>query len=218
MPGGCCPTSASTRHHIESGQTIQIEQTRQAKASRHLSAEALVNSAAAALRDTGPRGLKDFDVFPAPLYATDSSGKILYFNPACVEFAGRTPTLNVDRWCVSWKLYASDGAALAHDQCPMAVAIRGGKSVRGVEAFAERPDGERTRFRPFPTPAVDKKGRVVGAVNLLVPVDGNPHHDLLAKADKCRSLAKWVTDKDTENVLTGMAEECESLAEALRLD
>jgi hypothetical protein len=100
----------------------------------------------------------------------------------------------------------------------MAAAIRCGKPVRGIEAFAERPDGGRTRFRPFPTPAVDKAGRVVGAVNLLVPIDRNPHQDLLAKADKCRGLAKWVTDKKTETVLTGMAEECESQAEALRLD
>ncbi|HMI40393.1 MAG TPA: hypothetical protein VK485_04085 [Sphingomicrobium sp.] len=218
MRSGCCPQQRICASPLESGPVIQTVRPRQAKAPRHLSAEALVNTAAAALRDTGPRGLKDFDAFPAPLYATDKTGKILYFNPACVEFAGRTPTLNVDRWCVSWKLYASDGAALAHDQCPMAVAIRVGKSVRGVEAFAERPDGERTRFRPFPTPAVDEAGRVVGAVNLLVPVDGNPHQVLLAKADKCRSLAKWVTDKKTENVLTGMAEECESHAEALRLD
>ena len=170
------------------------------------------------MRDTGPRALKNFDAFPAPLYATDDSGKILYFNPACIDFAGRTPALNVDRWCVSWKLFASDGAALAHDQCPMAVAIHEGRPVRGVEAFAERPDGERIRFRPFPTPAIDDDGRVIGAVNLLVPVDGNPHRELLAKADKCRSLAKWVTDKTVENVLTGMAEECESHAEALRLD
>jgi len=178
----------------------------------------LVTGAAAALRNKGARALKDFDRFPAPVYATDESGKILYFNPACVDFAGRTPTLNVDRWCVSWKLYAADGGALAHDECPMALAIRDGQPVRGVEAFAERPDGERTRFRPFPTPAVDETGRVVGAVNLLVPVDGNAHRDLVARADKCRVLAKWVTDRQAEDVLTGMARECERHAEALRLD
>ena len=60
-------------------------------------------------RDTGASALKDFDGFPAPLYATDDGGKILYFNPACVEFAGRNPTLHVDRWCVTWKLYTDDG-------------------------------------------------------------------------------------------------------------
>jgi len=208
----------ATRSDIGSGKIIQTVQTRQAKASRQLAAEALVNSAAVALRDTGPRALKDFDRFPAPIYATDDTGKILYFNPACIDFAGRTPALHVDRWCVSWKLYACDGAALAHDECPMAVAIRKGEPVRGVEAFAERPDGERTRFRPFPTPAVNELGRVIGAVNLLVPVDGNAHRDLVARAEKCRSLAKWVTDKQAETILTGMAKECERHAAALRLD
>ena len=162
--------------------------------------------------------MREFEGFPAPLYATDESGKILYFNAACVQFAGRTPTLNVDRWCVTWKLYTDEGTFLPHDQCPMAVAIRGGEPVRGVEAYAERPDGERTRFRPFPTPALDDSGRVVGAVNLLVPVDGSTHRDLIARANKCRSLAKWVTDKQAEKVLTGLAKECERHAEALRLD
>ena len=170
------------------------------------------------MRKTGARALRDFDRFPAPLYATDGSGRILYFNPACIDFAGRTPTLLVDQWCVSWKLYSEDGVILPHDQCPMAVAIRDKTTVRGVEAFAERPDGERIRFRPFPTPAVDDSGRVLGGVNLLVPVDGNAHRDLVARADKCRNLAKWVTDKQAEQVLTGMARECERHAEALRLD
>ena len=100
----------------------------------------------------------------------------------------------------------------------MAVAIRNGKPVRGVEIFAERPDGSRIKSRPFPTPVVDEGGRLIGAVNLVVPVDGNPHRDLLARASKCRSLAKWVTDKQAENILTGMAKECERHAEALRLD
>lgn len=202
----------------EGGTPIQAVQSRPTMATRHEATEALVGSAVASLRDAGAGALRHYDDFPAPLYATDGSGRITYFNPACVEFAGRSPALMVDRWCVSWKLYSNDGASLPHDKCPMAVAIRDGRPVRGVEAFAERPDGERTRFRPFPTPAVDEAGRVIGAVNLLVPVDGNPHRDLIAKADKCRTLAKWVTDKRAQKVLTGMARECERHAEALRLD
>lgn len=203
---------------MEVGPDIQAVQSRPILATRHYATEALVGSAVASLRETGPRALSDYDAFPAPLYATDRNGTIVYFNPACVEFAGRSPTLLVDQWCVSWKLYADDGTFLPHDQCPMAVAIRDGQPVRGVEAFAERPDGERRRFRPFPTPAVDEGGRVVGAVNILVPVDGSAHRDLIAKADKCRVLAKWVTDKKAEDVLNGMARECEIHAEALRLD
>lgn len=170
------------------------------------------------LRDDGSHRLREFDQFPAPVYATDDGGKIVYFNPACVEFAGRTPTLGVDRWCVSWKLHSDDGRPLAHDQCPMAVAVRESRPVRGIEAFAERPDGKRTRFRPFATPAFDDTGRVMGAVNLLVPVDGKSHRGLLATASKCRNLARWVSDARASATLKHMAGECETQAEVLRLD
>ena len=181
-------------------------------------AEELVCTAAAFLRSDGPGRLSQFDHFPAPIYATDECGKISYFNPACVAFAGRTPALGVDQWCVSWKLHGDDGTALPHDQCPMAVAVREGRSVRGVEAYAERPDGSRTRFRPFPTPAVDEDGSVVGAVNLMVPLNGDAARKLLATAAKCRNLAQWVNDRQASDTLKHMAGECEGQAAVLRLD
>jgi hypothetical protein len=51
----------------------------------------------------------------------------------------------------------------------MAIAEKG-RAVRGVEAVAERPDGTRVRFIPFPTPLCEAEGRVVGAINMLVDV------------------------------------------------
>jgi PAS domain-containing protein len=203
---------------MEAGQIIQTVQPPEAATSRFHAAEALVGGAAAILKDKGPHAMSEFDRLPAPLYATDQNGKIVYFNPACVDFAGRTPALLVDRWCVSWKLYADDGAAMPHAACPMAVAIRNGRPVRGIEAVAERPDGERVRFRPYPTPVLDPEGRMIGAVNLLVLADGIAHRDLLARAAKCRSLAKWVTDKQAQDVLRDMAREFERHAAALRPD
>lgn len=182
------------------------------------SAEELVDSAVAVLREEGPGRLGKFDQFPAPVYATDDQGKLIYFNPACVEFAGRTPTIGVDHWCVSWKMRRDDGSALPHDQCPMAVAVCEGRAVRGIEAFAERPDGEQRRFRPFPTPAFDDDGKLLGAVNLLVPIDGSAHAGLLATAAKCRNLALWVSDRQASETLKHMADECESQAAVLRLD
>lgn len=186
--------------------------------SRHRSPEELVSAAAIILRDEGARQLAPLDAFPAPLYATDGEGRIVYHNRASVDFAGRTPTLFVDRWCVSWKLHTDEGAALAHDACPMAVAIRERRPVRGATAWAERPDGARTRFQPFPTPALDEGGQVVGAVNLLIPLDDTIRRDLIAKADKCRHLAQWVTDRSARDTLRQMARECEGQAAALRLD
>jgi PAS domain S-box-containing protein len=107
---------------------------------------------------------------PAAIYTTDADGKITYFNQAAVDLAGRTPTLGVDQWCVTWKLFLPDGTPLPHDQCPMAIAIKEGRPVRGVEAVAERPDGTRVPFIPYPTPMRDAEGKIVGAINMLVDV------------------------------------------------
>jgi hypothetical protein len=53
----------------------------------------------------------------------------------------------------------------------MAVAIHEDRRVRGVTAVAERPDGTRVHFRPFPTPLHDAYDNLVGAVNVLIDVD-----------------------------------------------
>src|SRR5580658_6292907 len=110
------------------------------------------------------------DALPAAVYTTDAEGRITYFNPAATELAGRTPTLGSDEWCVTWRLYLPDGTPLPHDECPMAVALKEDRAIRGVEALAERPDGTRRPFLPFPTPLHDLSGKLVGAVNMLVDI------------------------------------------------
>lgn len=166
----------------------------------------------------GPSLLSEYDVFPAPVYATDEGGRISYFNAASVEFAGRTPTLGVDRRCVSWKMFDPQGTEVPHDRCQMAISVRESYAVRGIEAIAERPDGSRASFRAFPTPAIDEAGRTVGGVNLLVPLDGEAERKLLATATKCRNLAKWVSDSHVRETLQHMADDCEGQAAVLRLD
>lgn len=109
------------------------------------------------------------NALPASVYTTDAEGRITFFNDACVDFAGRVPALG-EAWCVTWKLYNLDGSRLPHDECPMAVAIKEGRSVRGAEAIAERPDGTRVTFQPFPTPLFGVDGKLVGAVNMLVDI------------------------------------------------
>jgi two-component sensor histidine kinase len=52
----------------------------------------------------------------------------------------------------------------------MAAALKEKRAVRGAEAVAERPDGSRVPFIPYPTPLLDGAGEVVGAVNVLVDV------------------------------------------------
>jgi PAS domain S-box-containing protein len=123
-----------------------------------------------ALRDS-ERGLQELlAAIPAAIYTTDAAGRIAYYNEAAVEFAGRRPTIGSDEWCVTWKLYCPDGTPLPHDQCPMAIALKEGRPVRGKEAVAERPDGTRVPFIPFPTPIRNARGEVIGAINMLVDI------------------------------------------------
>ena len=110
------------------------------------------------------------DALPAAIYTTDAEGRITHFNPAAVAFGGRVPQLGTDEWCVTWKLYHPDGTPMPHDQCPMAIALKEGRPILGAEAIAERPDGTRVWFTPYPTPLRDDAGRIVGAINMLVDI------------------------------------------------
>src|ERR1700682_6346520 len=157
--------------------------------------------------------LSALDQLPAAIYVTDPDGLITYYNPACIDFAGRVPTVGRDRWCVTWKLYTEDGAFLPHDQCPMAVAIVEQRSVRRVTAIAERPGGRRVTFMPYPTPIFDTQGKLLGAVNILVDVtDSRQAEFLRSQARKCRRLALSVCDQQTADTLTLMAGEYEQKA------
>jgi len=117
---------------------------------------------------------------PAAVYTTDLEGRITFYNDAAVAFAGRRPSIG-EKWCVTWRLYRPDGSYLPHDQCPMAVTLKEGRAVRGAEAIAERPDGSRVWFTPFPTPLTDATGKMVGAVNMLVDISDRKAAELRQK-------------------------------------
>jgi len=122
--------------------------------------------------ETGSREKQFRDLLqalPAAIYTTDAEGRITFFNRACIEFAGRTPKIG-DMWCVTWKLFTPDGTPLRHEDCPMAIALKENRPVRNVEAIAERPDGTRICFMPYPTPLRDAAGELLGAVNMLVDI------------------------------------------------
>ncbi|MGK9419012.1 PAS domain S-box protein [Pseudomonas cedrina] len=109
------------------------------------------------------------EALPAAVYTTDAAGRITFYNRAAIELSGQTPQLG-DQWCVTWKLFNTDGSYLPHDQCPMAVALRENRPIRGVEAVAQRPDGSRVPFAPYPTPLHDADGNLIGAINMLVDI------------------------------------------------
>ena len=106
----------------------------------------------------------------APLYATDAEGWLTYYNDAAAGLWGRHPTLGEERWCGSWRIYDTDGALLAREQWPLAVAFQQGSALRGLQVVLERPDGTRVPVMPHPTPLRDKAGTLVAGSNILVPV------------------------------------------------
>lgn len=147
-------------------------------------ADGILRKVADLVRNGDRAQLQGLDSFPIAIYVTDSNGFITYFNPACVEFAGRQPTALRDRWCVTWKLYTNDGDFLPHDQCPMAIAVQTKQAVRGITAIAERPDGKRINFLPFPTPVISENGELISAINMLIDITAyspSPSHDLSRK-------------------------------------
>ncbi len=122
------------------------------------------------LRERARRFRELLDALPAAVYTTDAAGRITFYNRAAVEMWGCRPELGQTQWCGSWRLYWPDGRPMRHDECPMAVALKENRTVRGTEAIAERPDGTRVSFIPYPTPLRDGSGALIGAVNMLVDI------------------------------------------------
>lgn len=157
------------------------------------------------------------DSLPAPVYVTDPEGSVTYWNRACVDFAGRKPTLGTDRWCVTWQLYSTSGEFMPHDECPMAQAIKAKKPVYGKVAIAARPDGRRRAFRAYPTPLLASNGDLTGAVNMLIDVSGEQATELEEQSARCRRLARSTTDASASEILAGMAKSYAETSMALKI-
>lgn len=178
------------------------------------SPEQILDTALRAL-DGAPDWRSLLDELPVPIYTTDAEGAVTYWNRACVEFAGREPKLGEDRWCVTWKIFTTTGEFLPHDQCPMAKAIRQKRVIRDAVAIAERPDGSRRAFTPYPTPLFDEDGKLSGAVNMLIDVTAEQTSALHQQAERCRRLANATYDRRTSQVLGDMAEGFDRTADDL---
>lgn len=141
---------------------------------------------------------------PAAVYTTDAEGYITFYNEAAAALWGCRPRLNTDQWCGSWRMYWPDGTPLPHDKCPMAVAVKDGRSFisDGQEAVAERPDGTRVPFIAFPSALRDASGAVVGAVNLFMDISERKRAEaaLHENEERFRALVEataqivWTTD------------------------
>src|ERR1700736_3908213 len=165
------------------------------------------------LLDTERRFREMIDALPAAVYTTDAEGRLTHFNQACVELSGRVPELGTDKWCVTWKLYYPDGRRMPHDECPMAIALKTGRVVQGTEAIAERPDGSRIWFAPYPTPLRDAHGRIVGGINMLVDITERKRVEIAAMrlAAVVRSSHDAIAAKDLNGIITDWNESAERI-------
>lgn len=157
------------------------------------------------------------DSLGTPACLVDGAGWLIHFNSACIAFAGRTPEPRRDRWSIAWRLYTESGAFLPPEQCPMAMAIQGKVPVRGAILVAEREDGSRVTFLPYPTPIMNGDDVVVGAIDLFIEITDSRQPDALAaQAARCRRLAESVNDPRTIETLARMARDYEEAATSLR--
>jgi PAS domain S-box-containing protein len=180
-----------------------------------LNPEAVLDAALDAL-STSADWRTVLDELPAPIYVTDTDGAVTYWNHACIALAGRVPQLGKDRWCVTWKIYSTTGDFMPHDECPMAQAIQEQRVIRNSVAIAERPDGSRVAFKPYPTPLFDRAGKLTGAVNMLIDVTNEQSDALHEQADRCRRLAGALYTRESNIVLEQMALRFEQAAKDLQ--
>src|SRR6266446_3641181 len=80
-------------------------------------------------------GTELLEALPVAIYTTDADGRMTFYNQAAAELWGHHPELGSSQWCGSWRLYWPDGRPLPHGECPMAIALKEGREVRGVEAW-----------------------------------------------------------------------------------
>src|SRR5215210_3336529 len=109
---------------------------------------------------------------PAGAYTCDAEGLITYYNQHAERLWGRAPKLNdpADRFCGSFKLFATDGTPITHDRCWMALALKTDREYNRREVVVERPDGRRLTALAHANPIHDESGELIGAVNVLVDI------------------------------------------------
>ena len=127
---------------------------------------------------------------PVAMYTIDANGYIDLYNNAAEVLWGRKPEPGIDRWCGSYKLSRLDGTPVPHDNCPMAIAFREGKSIE-EEIYMYRTNGERRHVIVHPQPLYDENGKIIGATKVMIDITERKEADeaLSKSEEKFRLLA-----------------------------
>lgn len=166
-------------------------------------AEQSVRSSERRLRET-------LDSLPVAVYGVDPDGRLTDYNPACVDLAGVVPETGVTRWCVSSRLFDTNGAPMRMEASPLATALQSNRSMQGIELIIERPDGSRRWVAAYPTIMRSAEGDITGGVNILVDITDRKLHEervnlLMNEVDhRCKNILGVVQAIARQTVLGGL--------------
>jgi PAS domain S-box-containing protein len=150
---------------------------------------------------------------PTAVYTTDAAGRITFYNEAAAALWGCRPELEKSEWCGSWRLYWPDGRLMRHDECPMAIALKEKRAIRGAEIVAARPDGTCVPLLAYPTPLFDVLGVLLGGVNTLVDITDRIEAE--RSAQRLAAIVESTDDVIMSHDMNGIVSTCNRAGERL---
>ncbi|MEO8788632.1 MAG: PAS domain S-box protein, partial [Chitinophagaceae bacterium] len=108
---------------------------------------------------------------PAAVYSCDVQGILTFYNDAAVKLWGQIPEIGKDKWSGAFKMFNTDGSALALAESLMAKVLKEGRTkTASEEVIIERPDGSRSIVLSHPQLEFGLSGESTGAIDMLFDV------------------------------------------------